>query len=46
MSEYLPELKPSGERVKVELDLSNYATKNDLKKQQVLLHRNLLKRMI
>ena len=32
MSEYFPELKSSGERVKVELDLSNYATKADLKK--------------
>ena len=31
MSEYFPEPKSSGERVKVELDLSNYATKSDLK---------------
>ena len=31
MSEYFPESKSSGERVKVELDLSNYATKADLK---------------
>ena len=31
MSEYIPEPKSSGERVKVELDLSNYATKTDLK---------------
>ena len=31
MSEYFPELKSSGGRVKVELDLSNYATKSDLK---------------
>ena len=31
MSEYFPEPKSSGERVKVELDLSNYATKADLK---------------
>ena len=31
MSEYFPELKSSGERVKVELDLSYYATKTDLK---------------
>ena len=30
MSEYFPELKSSGRRVKVELDLSNYATKTDL----------------
>ena len=31
MCEYFPELKSSGKRVKVELDLSNYATKADLK---------------
>ena len=31
MSEYLPEPKSSGRRVKVELVLSNYATKADLK---------------
>ena len=31
MSEYFPELTSSGGRVKVELDLSNYATKADLK---------------
>ena len=31
MSEYFPEMKSSGGRVKVELDLSNYATKTDLK---------------
>ena len=31
MSEYFPEPKSSGERMKVELDLSNYATKSDLK---------------
>ena len=29
MSEYFPELKSSGGRVKVELDLSNYVTKAD-----------------
>ena len=32
MSKYFPEPKSLGERVKVELDLSNYATKVDLKK--------------
>ena len=32
MCECFPEPKSSGERVKVELDLSNYATKADLKK--------------
>ena len=31
MSEYFTEPKSSGRRVKVELDLSNYATKADLK---------------
>ena len=31
MIEYFPEPKSSGGRVKVELDLSNYATKADLK---------------
>ena len=31
MSEFFPEPKSSGERVKVELDLSNYETKADLK---------------
>ena len=28
-------------KIKVELFLSNYATKSDLKMQQVLIHRNL-----
>ena len=31
MSEYFPESKSLGGRVKVESDLSNYATKADLK---------------
>ena len=31
MSEYFPKRKPLGRNVKVELDLSNYATKADLK---------------
>ena len=31
MSEYFSEPKSSGRRVKVELDLSNYATEADLK---------------
>ena len=31
MSEYFPEPKSLGGRVKVELDLSNYSTKADLK---------------
>ena len=31
MSEYFPEPKSSGWKLKVELDLSNYSTKTDLK---------------
>ena len=31
MSEYFTEPKPFGKKLKVELDLSNYATKPDLK---------------
>ena len=30
MSEYFAELKSSGEKVKIELDLSNYITKANL----------------
>ena len=33
MREYFPEPKSSGGRVKVELDLSNYATKPDFKSE-------------
>ena len=33
MTECFPEPKSSGGRVKLELDLSNYATKADLKKR-------------
>ena len=44
MSEYFPKSKSLGENVKVELDLSNYATKADLKMQQVLTHQILLKK--
>ena len=36
MREYFPEATSLGGRVKVELDLSNYTTKSDLKMQQVL----------
>ena len=32
MNEYFPERESSEEKVKVELDLSNYTTKADLKK--------------
>ena len=38
---------PSNSKVKVQLDLSNDAIKSDLKKtQQVLIHQNLLKRLV
>ena len=43
MSEYFPELKSLGGKVKVELDLSNYATKADLKNTEGLIHHLLLK---
>ena len=36
MSEYFPEPKSSGGRVKVELDLPNYATKAELKNATVV----------
>ena len=36
MSEYFQEPKSSGESVKVELDLSNYATKTDFKNAAVV----------
>ena len=32
-------------KIKVELDLSNYATKFDVKKQQVLVHHHLQKKL-
>ena len=43
MSEYFPEPKSLGANVKVELDLSNYATKADLKNAAELIHWLLLK---
>ena len=46
MSEYFSEPKFFEERVKVEVDVSNYATKADLKMQKVLIHQSLLKRLI
>ena len=46
MNEYFPELKLLGGKAKVELDLSNYATKIDLKNEQELIHHLLLKRLI
>ena len=35
MSEYFPEPKSSGGKVKIELDLSYYAAKADLKKRLI-----------
>ena len=46
MSEYSPKPKSLGGIVKVELDLSNYARKADLKMQQRLIYYNLLKNLI
>ena len=46
MSQYF--LKPYecfGRNVKVELDLSNYATISYFQKQQVVIHQNVLKRL-
>ena len=38
---------PSNSKIKVQLDLSNDTIKSDLKKtQQVLIHQNLLKRLV
>ena len=38
MSEYFPKATLLGVNIKVELDLSNYATKQILKMQQALIH--------
>ena len=46
MTEYFAEPKYFEGKVKVEFDLSNYATKADLKIHQVLMHQNLLKWLI
>ena len=43
MSEYFPKPKSLGANVKIELDLSNHATKTDLKIQQEFIHHLLLK---
>ena len=45
MSEYFPGPK-SLEKVKVELGLSNYATKTDLKNARGVIHHLLLERLI
>ena len=46
MTEYFPKPKSLVANVKVELNLSNYATKADLEIKQVLIHQILLKRLI
>ena len=46
MSEYFPEPKSFGGRKKSELDLSIYATKVDEENAKVLIHQNLLKKLI
>ena len=45
MTEYFAKRKSLGANVEVELNLSNYATKADLKMQQVFIHQNLLKKI-
>ena len=46
MSEYFPKPNSLGPSVKVELDLSNHATKTDLKMQQEFIYHLLLKKPI
>ena len=46
ISEYFPEPKSLGERVKVELDLFNYSTKKDLNNATSVDHQNLLNKLI
>ena len=46
MSEYFPEPKSSGGILKVELDLTNYATGADLKNATGKYIKNLLKKLI
>ena len=46
MSEYFPKLKSFRGRVKVELDLSNYATKADLKNATGVDTSTFVKRLI
>ena len=46
MSHFLEPLTHSKNKIEVELNLSNYAIKSDLKMQQVLIHQILLKILI
>ena len=43
---YFTRAKPLETNVKVEIDLSNYATKSDFKMPEVFKHQRLLKRLI
>ena len=43
---YFPERCTNKNKIELELDLFYYATKSDLKTQQGLIHRNLLKKVI
>ena len=43
---YFPPYSHTKNKIEVELDLSNFATKTDLKMKQVLTHHNLIKKMI
>ena len=46
MSKYFPKPKYLGANKKVQLDLSSYAAKTDLKIQQELIHQILLIKLI
>ena len=45
MSEYFPELKYSSGRVKVELDLPNFATKADVKNERGITTTKFVKKV-
>ena len=46
MSYLLEPQTHSNNKAKIELDLTNYTTKSDLKILQVLIHLNLLKKLV
>ena len=46
MSYFLEQYTQSKNKIKVELDLSNHATKSNLKTQQVLICQSFVKRLI
>ena len=46
MSYLLEPQTHSNNKAKIELDLANYTTKSDLKILQVLIHLNLLKKLV